>query len=142
MTEGSPGIRPMITALPRINVEGGDVLRGLRASDQGFDGFGEAYFSFIETGVIKSWRRHRVATLNLVVPSGKVRFVTTLNGERFEEHLISSDENYARLTIPPGFWMAFQGLANTQSIVLNISSHIHESQRIDKCELNQFDYDW
>jgi len=142
MTEGSSSIRPMITALPRINVEGGDVLRGLRASEEGFHGFGEAYFSFIETGVIKSWRRHRVATLNLVVPSGKVRFVATLNGERFEEHLISSDENYARLTIPPGFWMAFQGLANAQSIVLNISSHIHRDEESDKCELNRFEYDW
>ena len=60
----------MITPLKIIQVPGGDVSHGMKISDPGFAGFGEVYFSNIEPGVVKAWKRHRKMTLNLVVTVG------------------------------------------------------------------------
>ncbi len=135
-------MKPIVTALRRIDVEGGDVLHALKAQDKTFCGFGEAYFSLVRKGFIKSWRRHRRATLNLVVPLGEVKFITTAKGENFEEYILSSHDNFARLTVPPGLWLAFQGLQNEESIILNISDRAHQGKEIDRCDLSDFSYDW
>ena len=65
----------LLTPLKIIDVEGGNVLHAIKDTDQGFKKFGEAYFSTIEPGAIKAWKRHRKMTLNLVVPIGKIKFV-------------------------------------------------------------------
>ena len=64
----------LLTPLKIIPVPGGDVLHAMKYSDKGFTGFGEAYFSTIEPGIIKAWKRHRKMTLNLIVPFGAIRF--------------------------------------------------------------------
>jgi|TARA_B100000315_G_C14567451_1_gene583703 dTDP-4-dehydrorhamnose 3,5-epimerase len=138
----NPEGRPAITPLQRIGVEGGDVPHALKSRDETFQGFGEAYFFLIKEGAIKPWRRHHLATLNLVVPLGKVRFVTTVNGKSFEENIVSSEYNFVRLAIPSGLWLAFQGLEQGESIILNVSNRIHLSGEIDRCDLDHFNYDW
>ena len=47
-----------IKALNQINVEGGNVLHALKASEEEFCGFEEAYFSTININKIKAWKRH------------------------------------------------------------------------------------
>ena len=64
-----------VTPLKRIPVDGGDVLHAIKNGDLGYAGFGEAYFSIVELGTIKAWKRHLRMTLNLVVPVGQVIFV-------------------------------------------------------------------
>ena len=87
----------VFTPLKRIAVDGGDVLHALKASDPEFNGFGEAYFSLIQPNFIKSWRLHKKSTLNLIVPVGAVHFVTTLDGERFEEFMLSDQADYGQI---------------------------------------------
>ena len=55
--------------------EKGSVLRAMRKDEDGYNGFGEAYFSEIEPKKIKAWKRHREMTLNLVVPIGEIKFI-------------------------------------------------------------------
>ena len=127
-----------LTPLRRIVVDGGDVLHGMKATDPGFEGFGEAYFSMVESGVRKGWKRHNRATPNLIVAVGQIRFMLT-NGEgRFESCLLSPDDQHARLTVPPGWWMAFENDLRTTSIVLNICNEPHNPSEFDAVELAQF----
>ena len=69
--------------------------------------------------------------LNLVVPMGAIRFVLyddrpeSKSFQIFQEFIISK-ENYQRLTVPPGVWMAFQGMADGLNILLNIASIPHD----------------
>ena len=63
-----------IKASAKINVEGGNVLHALKASEKEFHGFEEAYFSTIEINKIKAWKRHLRMTMNLIVPVGEVQF--------------------------------------------------------------------
>jgi dTDP-4-dehydrorhamnose 3,5-epimerase len=129
------------TPLKRVNMEEGDVLHGIKNTDKGFLAFGEAYFSSINYGAIKGWKRHLNMTLNLVVPVGKIQFVFLDEQGNFLEEKIGS-ENYIRITIPPGIWFAFKGLENPSSLLLNIADIPHDPNEIERKDLSQINYKW
>ncbi|MCW8899131.1 MAG: dTDP-4-dehydrorhamnose 3,5-epimerase [Gammaproteobacteria bacterium] len=135
----------IITPLKIINVPGGDVFHAMKKNDSGFAGFGEAYFSTIEPGIIKAWKRHQNMTLNLIVPHGKIRFIifddrATDTGK--VQEIILSRDNYCRLTVPPMVWMGFQGVATENSMLLNIASLSHDPEESDKKEISEIIFDW
>ena len=129
------------TPLKRIPVIGGDVLHAMRKSDLGFAGFGETYFSQVERDTVKAWKRHINMTLNLIVPIGKVRFVFMDNKSSFREEIVGED-NYARLTVPPGLWFGFQGVSENTALVLNIANIEHSPDEVEHNELNNINYNW
>ena len=135
----------IVTPLNIIKVPEGDVFHAMKATDKSFYGFGEAYFSSIELGKIKGWKRHHKMTLNIIVPVGKIQFVMfddrNSNVERFQEVVLSIN-NYCRLTIPPMVWMAFKGLSSECSILLNIASIVHDPSESDSMKLNEIEFDW
>lgn len=136
----------LVTPLKRIEHPKGDIYHALKSSAPGYVGFGEAYFSTIKKGLIKGWRRHKRLTLNIVVPIGSIRFVIhdarAINPSEhtFYEITISRD-NYVRLTVPPGVWMAFCGLEDW-NILLNIIAEEHDPEESDNSALDDIEYDW
>ena len=96
-----------ITPLDLIDTPGGMVMHAMKETSPGYNGFGEAYFSQINNGSIKAWKRHKKMTLNLVVPLGKIKFVMfdDRNGLKLFQEVIISRSNYCRLTIPPMIWV-------------------------------------
>lgn len=138
----------LVTPLREIDTPGGNVFHAIKASDAGYCGFGEAYFSTAQPGKIKPWKRHNRMTLNLVVPIGKIRFI--LYDERtdspsknmFAEVVLGNPGHYARLTVPPGIWMAFQGIAEQTSWLLNVADLPHDLAEADRRLLNEIPYDW
>lgn len=128
--------------LKRVPVVGGDVLRMLKADEKSFLAFGEIYATHVDSGLIKSWRRNLNATANLIVVVGQVRFVTTVNGETFEEFILSPEHNYGRLILEPGCWMAFEGLSSCSALIVNILDHLHAAVNIERKELDEFNYSW
>ena len=80
--------------------------------------------------------------MNIVVPVGRVRFVFHLDGaEAFRVEEIGVDR-YVRLSVPPGIWFGFQGLAEPQSLVLNIASIPHDPNEVQRLALTGIAYDW
>ena len=132
----------LLTPLTIVATSGGDVMHAMKKSNVGYSGFGEAYFSLIQPNFIKSWRLHKKSTLNLIVPVGAVHFVTTLDGERFEEFMLSDQADYGRLSIEPEVWMAFQGISDRQSVVLNIMDRPHNPEDVERLDLEQMAFDW
>lgn len=135
----------LVTPLKEIDTPGGNVFHAMKASDEGYRGFGEAYFSTAQTGKIKPWKRHNRMTLNLVVPIGKIRFV--LHDDRtgppkFTEVVLGNPGHYARLTVPPGIWMAFQGVAEGTSWLLNVADLPHDPAEADRRLIDEIPYDW
>ena len=130
-----------LTSLKRIQLSGGDVLHGMKASEEGYSGFGEAYFSEIKFGEIKAWKKHTEMTMNLVVPLGEVKFVFADQTGSFREEIIGS-RNYYRLTVPPGIWFGFQGLSNELSFVCNVADIMHDPDEVLRKEINEIDIDW
>jgi dTDP-4-dehydrorhamnose 3,5-epimerase len=128
----------IVTPLKRIAVSGGDVLHALKCSDSGYQCFGEAYFSIIEHGVIKAWKMHREMTLNLIVPVGEVRFVFVSSDFKQRREECIGIANYARLTVPPGIWFGFEGLASPSSMLLNIANIIHDPNELERIDIPEF----
>lgn len=132
----------IITPLARIATAGGDVLHIMKKNDAGYAGFGEAYFSWVAVNAAKAWKRHTRMTMNVVVPVGQVRFVFHLGGsEEFRVDEIGIDR-YARITVPPGIWFGFQGLAEPQSLILNIPNIPHDPNEVEHLGLSDIQYDW
>ena len=133
----------LVTPLKRIPTVGGDVMHGLKKSDNGFNGFGEVYFSWIEQGAIKAWKCHQRMTMNLIVPVGEVSIVfhLTKQNNRFRTENIG-EERYVRLTVPPGIWFGFQGLSFGYSLLMNVIDQEHDPDEVLRKEISDFDYDW
>lgn len=134
-----------LTPLKRITVPNGDVLHGMKASSPGYQGFGEAYFSNVAQNAVKGWKRHSLMTLNLIVVTGEVRFMVhdEQQGLLRSFHLTPDrSEDYARLTVPPGLWMAFGGIASGESTLLNIASIEHDPAEAQTRPLGDIAWSW
>ena len=133
----------LVTPLKRIPTVGGDVLHALKASESGFNGFGEIYFSWVKQGFVKAWKCHQHMTLNLIVPLGEVSFVFHLiNGKNSFRTENISKERYVRLTVPPGIWFGFQGKVSGSSLVMNVADMEHDSDEVERKSVSAFDYEW
>jgi dTDP-4-dehydrorhamnose 3,5-epimerase len=141
----------LVTPLKRIKIEGGDVMHALKNSDNGYNGFGEVYFSWVEQGAIKAWKCHQSMTLNLVVPLGEVRFVfycKALLAEQIyqpdNEFRIEKigNERYSRITVPPGIWFGFQGLTSGGSLLMNVVDMEHDPDEVLRKTVSDFSYNW
>ena len=137
----------ILTPLKIIDHPLGDVFHGMKSTDNGFLGFEEAYFSTIQSGVIKPWKKHLKMTLNLIVPAGEVKFVlyddrlnSKTNGQFMDISL--SLKNYHRLTVPPNVWMAFKGEDNNINLLLNIANMQHDPQEVVRTDLSKIKFQW
>ena len=135
----------LLTPLKQIYHPKGDIYHGMKKSDPGFSDFGEAYFSTVHPGEVKPWKKHLRMTLNLVVPVGKIRFVmhddrpdSASKGQTFAVEI--GAENYQRLTVSPGIWMAFEGLDDGLNLLLNMADMEHDPQEVERAELDRIQY--
>ena len=136
-----------LTPLRQIETPGGAVYHGLRSTDAGYAGFGEAYFSCVAKGSIKGWKRHRLMVMNLVVAIGRVRFVvndeTAAPPANYGSFDLSADRaGYARLTVAPGLWLAFTGLDEGTNMILNLASILHDPEEADKRDVDLGTWSW
>lgn len=131
----------ILTPLKQISHPKGDIFHAMKKSDNGFGGFGEAYFSTIYKDDIKGWKKHTKMVLNLVVVSGEIEFVAYNEEEdRFFSTILSHD-NYQRLTVLPNIWLAFRGV-KSNSMLLNVASLEHDPGEAISKNLEEINYAW
>ena len=123
------------TPLKVINHPKGNIFHALRSDDDSYHGFGEAYFTTIRFREIKGWKKHSRMILNLIVPVGAVRFYVKSASNQAESYDLGVD-NYARLTIPPGYWVAFEGMSNELNLILNVASVPHDPSESENLPLD------
>ena len=118
-------------------------MHALKDSDEGFNGFGEVYFSWVEQGAIKAWKYHQNMTLNLVVPLGEISFVFYIKDQRdcFRTEIIG-EEQYVRLTVPPGIWFGFQGRGSGKNLLMNLADMAHNPDEVLRKNTSEIVYNW
>ncbi len=131
----------ILTPLKQIHHPKGDIFHGMKKSDNGYNGFGEAYFSTIGRGEIKGWKQHKQMTLNLVVPIGEIEFVVYSEEAKEFFSVKLSQDNYQRLTVKPGLWMAFKGLGR-YNMLLNLANMEHEPNEAINIPFDEINYCW
>lgn len=129
-----------LTAETIITNDKGDISHALKKTSDGFRGFGEAYFSRVDKHAIKGWKRHNQVHINLVVPVGSI--LVAIHDDRTESETFGKTsvlrlgypENYSRLTVEPGLWVAFMGEEDV-NLVLNITEREHHPDEADNADL-------
>ena len=134
-----------IIKLKQYFLEEGNLFHGLKNSDDGYDKFGEIYFSFINKNSIKAWKFHKKMTLNLIVPVGSIRFnfldfreESSTFKEKFA--LTLSNKDYSRLTVPPKIWFGFKGLGDKTNLLVNIATMPHDDNEVETKDIDKFEF--
>lgn len=136
-----------LTPLKKFVNEKGNVFHAIKSTDDSFISFGEAYFSEVNFGAIKGWKKHNKMILNLIVPFGEIKFVlfddrnSSDTYQKFYE-IILGESNYQRISIPPGIFVAFQGVSQGRNMLLNIASIPHDPDEAINKDLFEFSYKW
>ena len=134
--------------LRRIEDHRGSVMHMLRADSPIFTAFGEVYFSTVDPGAVKAWKKHLRMTQHLAVPHGRARFVvyddrpdsaTTGRIEVFD----LGTERYSLLRIPPGVWYGFKGVSEGPSLIANCTDIPHDPDEVERTGPGEGPpYDW
>ena len=131
----------ILSTLKKIYHPKGDIFHIIKKSDVGFSGFGEAYFSTINQGDIKGWKKHTEMILNLVVPFGEIEFVVYNEISKKFFNIKISQKNYQRLTVKAGLWLAFKGIGE-HNVALNLSNIEHNENETINIDLKDINYNW
>ncbi len=141
----------IITPLKQIRDDRGAVFHMLRTDAPHFPGFGEIYFSAVNPGVKKGWKKHNKMVMSLTVPHGQIKLVlmddrpdSTTNGLVQEIILGESSANYKLITVPAGIWAAFTCLGDTPAILANCASILHHHDEAENRPLEKppQPYEW
>jgi len=130
----------VIHPLKIITDELGAVLHMLRNDDPLFEKFGEIYFSEINPGAVKAWKRNKRQTQNLAVPAGGIDLVIYDDRQESTTRVslfnctLGRPDHYCLIRIPPLLWYGFRGLGDAPSLVANCSNQPHDPSEIEKIQ--------
>ena len=122
----------VITELRQITDARGALLHMIRADSAEFEGFGECYFSEVQPGAVKAWKRHRVQIQNFAVPSGRIRLVVfdDREGASTKGQLMALElgrpDRYHRVRIPAGVWYGFTAISAGPALLVNCPDIPHD----------------
>jgi dTDP-4-dehydrorhamnose 3,5-epimerase len=132
-----------LTPLREIVDARGAVLHMLRADAADFTAFGECYFSLVNPGCVKAWKRHHRQSQNLAVPMGRMRFVVCDTREHSATHGamrivdLGRPGHYARLHLPPLVWYGFACVGDASALVANCADLPHDPAESEAVAIEQ-----
>ena len=136
--------------LKQIKDDRGAVYHYLKSTDETCKGFGEAYYSKINVGIVKGWKMHNQMHQNFCVPYGSIKIVVFDNRDdsktkgQIDEIILDDDSNYGLLSMPPKLWYSFKCITDHSSILSNIINHPHDALESITLPLinNIIPYEW
>lgn len=129
----------IIQKLHQIVDDRGKVMHMLRSDSPLFTKFGEIYFSVINPGVVKAWKRHLKMTQHFAVPVGKIRLVIFDDRKEYStykkvEVFEIGEENYYLIKIPPSLWYGFQCDSKLPALIANCTDLQHDPYEIERLD--------
>lgn len=122
----------VVQPLKVIPDDRGAVLHMLRESSPSFSRFGEIYFSEVNPGKLKAWKRHLRMTQRFAVPVGRLKFAiydprpeSPTQGQVMQLEL-GRPECYLLLLVPPGLWYGFQNAGAAPALLANCADLAHD----------------
>jgi dTDP-4-dehydrorhamnose 3,5-epimerase len=139
----------LIQKLKQIIDERGKVMHMLRSDSPLFTNFGEIYFSVVNCGAVKAWKRHLKMTQHLTVPVGNIRLV--IYDDRMNsasrgnlEVIEVGEDNFSLVRIPPLVWYGFKGISLVPALIANCTDLPHDPDEAERLESfdKRIPYDW
>ncbi len=141
VSSGQPVEGVKIIPLKQFSDDRGMVMHMLRADQEHFKQFGEIYFSVVNPGVIKGWKKHKIMEQNFAVPVGEIKIViyddrhnSKTQGSIFEIDV--GIDKYALIQIPPLVWYGFKGLSEEPAMIANCATIQHSPDESIQLPLN------
>lgn len=129
----------VIQKLKQIIDERGKVMHMLRSDSPLFKNFGEIYFSVINSGAVKAWKRHLRMTQHIAVPVGTIRLV--IYDDRMNstscgnlEVIETGENNFSLVRIPPLVWYGFKGISSSPALIVNCTDFSHDPDEVERFE--------
>lgn len=138
-----------VEPLKVISNEKGKLMHMIRSDSSYFKNFGEIYFSTVNPGFIKGWKKHRKMRQHIAVPVGNIRLVIYDDRENSRtknsiDEFFIGEANYQLVSIPPLVWYAFKAVGNSYALIANCPDLPHDP--LDAITINPFDkqipYSW
>ena len=140
-----------VKVLKRIADERGWLMEMLRADDEFFSKFGQAYLTAVYPGVVKAWHYHKVQTDHFVCVQGMAKVVLydarddSPTGGTINEFFMGV-MNPLLVQIPPLVHHGFKGISPELAVILNIPTEVYRYDDPDEyCVLphdGPIPYDW
>jgi dTDP-4-dehydrorhamnose 3,5-epimerase len=129
--------------------ERGQVMRMMRCDDGIFKQFGEVYFSVINPGIVKGWKKHLRMTQHFAVPRGNIKLViyddraASSTCGKIQE-INAGENNYQLVRIPPQLWYGFRAEGKVPAMITNCSDIPHDPKEVELRPLDDISipYTW
>ena len=127
----------------------GQVMHMIRRDDPLFKGFGEIYFSVVNPGVVKGWKRHLKMVQSFAIPQGNMKLViyddrpdSSSKGE--VQEIIFGEDNYQLVQLPALLWYSFSPVGDRAAMITNCASIPHDPKESEQIELSdlRIPYRW
>ena len=116
--------------------ERGCVMHMMRCDDGIFKKFGEVYFSVVNPGIVKGWKKHLKMTQHFAVPRGDIKLV--LYDDRAGsatfgniQEIFAGENNYQLVRIPPMVWYGFRAEGKQPAMIANCSDIPHDPKEVE-----------
>lgn len=139
----------IVQELKQIIDERGKVMHMLRCDSPLFKKFGEIYFSIVNPGIVKGWKRHHKMMQHFAVPVGKIKLViyddrkdSKTYGE-IEEIEIGEDK-YCLVKVLPLLWYGFKGISANPALIANCTDLPYDPDEVEQMSIseNKIQYKW
>lgn len=132
-----------VLPLKVIKDDRGAVMHMLRSDSPLFKSFGEIYFSIVNPGITKGWKKHKVMEQNFVVPQGNMKFVfiddrdsSTTKNNRLE--ITIGIDNYQLIQVPSNIWYSFSAVGTMPAMIANCATIPHDPNESETKPLDSF----
>ncbi|MBC8167265.1 MAG: dTDP-4-dehydrorhamnose 3,5-epimerase family protein [Bryobacteraceae bacterium] len=127
----------LITPLKKVVNPRGHLTEVQRADDQHFPGFGQAYVTMTNPGVVKAWYRHHKQIDQIALIKGSLLLVLfDSRGESSTSQALAeirtSDDSPLLVQIPTGIWHGFQALGSESVLLLHLNTIPFNFDHIDE----------
>lgn len=129
----------LVEKLQKIGDSRGRVMHMIRRDSALFTAFGEIYFSTVNNGIVKAWRKHLRMTQCFAVPVGKVKLVifddregSSTKGGIWE--METGQDNYCLVKVPPMLWYGFKGISEIPALIANCADMPHDPHEIKRAD--------
>lgn len=141
----------LVTRLKKVVNPRGHLMEVQRADDSHYSGFGQAYVTMTNPGVVKAWYRHHKQIDQIALIKGELLLVlfdtrpesATCNA--LTEIRIQEDEPQL-IRIPPGVWHGFQAVGSDPAFLLHLNSIPFDFENTDEDRISDDDplipYSW
>jgi len=140
-----------VIALKKVRNEKGFLQEVQRIDDTEFPGFGQAYITATNPGIIKAWYLHHKQIDQIALVKGELLLALYDTREdsptrrRLKEIHITETEPLL-VQIPPGVWHGFQSIGDEPAMLLHMNTITYSFENTDEDRLppvnNTIPYRW